>query len=31
MDEAILDAAAEDYLTSVGDPIPRHKKDGEAA
>ena len=31
MDEAILDAAAEDYLASVGDSIPGHKKDGEAA
>ena len=31
MDEAILDAAAADYLASVGDSIPGHKKDGEAA
>ena len=31
MDEAILDAAAEDYLASVGNSIPGHKKDGEAA
>ena len=30
MDEAILDAAAEDYLASVGNSNPDHK-DGEAA